>query len=48
MQGLMHARQVLYHELHLLPLKNVFDIGSCYIAQAGLELQILLPQPSQC
>jgi hypothetical protein len=25
-----------------------FETGSCYVAQAGLKLEILLPQPLQC
>jgi hypothetical protein len=45
-QGLVHARKAFTTELHPQPL--VFETGSRYIAQIGLELKILLPLPPEC
>jgi hypothetical protein len=41
------ARQALYHLSHSTSLLFVFETGSCYIVQAGLEGAVLLPQPPE-
>jgi hypothetical protein len=49
-QGLAHTRQMLYHRVlsqvytHIYILASGERIDTCYVVQAGLELEILLPE----
>jgi hypothetical protein len=40
-------QDALYHSA-TLPTVKFLETGSLYIAQAGLELMILLPHPAKC
>jgi hypothetical protein len=44
------ARHLLYHVSHppTLNFLDLFESGSPYVAQAGLELQIFMCKPPEC